>query len=82
VGKLLDVEPRHQSEPSKGEEIDHMQPPMHLNEAQCLTECMAALGRFISKLGEHGLPLFKLIKKTGRFSRTEEADVAFWELKR
>ena len=54
MGKLLDVEPRHQSEPSKGEEIDHMQPPMHLNEAQCLTECMAALGRFISKLGERG----------------------------
>jgi len=45
-----------------------MQPPMHLNEAQCLTECMAALGRFISKLGEHGLPLFKLIKKIECFS--------------
>ena len=42
---------------------------------------MAALGRFISKLGERGLPLFKMIKKTGHFSWTEEANVAFWELK-
>jgi len=28
---------------------------------------MAALGRFISKLGERGLPLYKLIRKTGHF---------------
>ena len=43
---------------------------------------MAALGRFISKLEEQGLPLFKLIKKIGCFSWTEEVDVVFRELKR
>ena len=40
--------------PAKVEAIDRMQPQTHLKEAQCLTGCMAALGRFISKLGEHG----------------------------
>jgi len=44
-----------------------MQPPTRLKEAQRLTGCMVALGRFISKLGERGLLLFRLIKKTGRF---------------
>jgi hypothetical protein len=29
-----------------------------------LTGMMAALGRFISKLGEKGLPFFKLLKKS------------------
>jgi hypothetical protein len=28
---------------------------------------MAALGRFISKLGEKGLPFFKLLKKADKF---------------
>jgi hypothetical protein len=27
-----------------------------------LTDTMAALGRFISKIGEKGLPFFKLLK--------------------
>jgi hypothetical protein len=28
---------------------------------------MAALNRFISQLGEKGLPFFKLLKKAGKF---------------
>lgn len=67
--------------PEKVEAIEHMQPPRHLKEAQRLTGCMAALGRFISKLGERGLPLFKLLKKTSRFEWTEEAEQAFRGLK-
>ena len=54
--------------PAKVEAIDRMQPPMYLKEAQRLTGCMAALGSFISMLGERGHPFFKLIKKTERFS--------------
>ena len=64
------------------EEIDCMQPLTHLKGAQRLTGCMAALGRFISKLGKCGLPFFKLLKKTGRFEWTSEADQALQELKR
>ena len=43
---------------------------------------MAALGRFISKLGERGLPLFKLLKKTGRFDWTPEVEQVFCDLKK
>jgi hypothetical protein len=32
------------------------------------------LGRFISRLGEHALPLFKLMKKPGAVQWTPEAD--------
>jgi dsDNA-binding SOS-regulon protein len=46
-----------------------------------LTGMMAALGRFISKLGEKGLPFFKLLKKSDKFQWTEEADLALEELK-
>jgi hypothetical protein len=30
---------------------------------QRLTGCMAALSRFISRLGEKGMPFYKLLKK-------------------
>ena len=42
---------------------------------------MAALSRFISRLGEKGLPFFKLLKANERFEWMEEADKAFVELK-
>jgi hypothetical protein len=42
---------------------------------------MAALGRFISRSGEKALPFFKLMKRTGKFEWTPEADKAFDELK-
>ena len=41
---------------------------------------MAALSRFISRLGEKGLPFFKLLKASERFSWSEEADIAFEQL--
>jgi hypothetical protein len=43
---------------------------------------MAALGRFIARSGEKALPFFKLMKCTGKFEWTPEADKAFAELKR
>ena len=41
----------------------------------------AALNRFISRLSEKGIPFFKLLKKTGKFEWTEEANEAFKRLK-
>jgi hypothetical protein len=38
------------------------------------TSMMAALGRFINKLGEKGLPFFKLLKKSHKFKWTNEVD--------
>jgi hypothetical protein len=58
-----------------------MRPPKNVKDIQKLTGCMAALSRFISRLGEKGLPFFKLLKASEKFSWTEEADAAFTQLK-
>ena len=41
-----------------------MGPPRALRDAQKLMGCLASLSRFIPKLGEKGLPLYKLLRKT------------------
>ena len=61
--------------------ITEMGPPRSVKDVQKLTGCMVALNRFISRLGEKGLPFFKLLKKTDKFEWTEEADEAFKRLK-
>jgi dsDNA-binding SOS-regulon protein len=48
---------------------------------QKLIRCMAALNRFISKLGERGLPFFKLLKHQEKFAWIPEADQAVAQLK-
>jgi hypothetical protein len=35
-----------------------------------VTGCLAALSRFITRIGEHSLPLYKLMKKTDHFTWT------------
>jgi hypothetical protein len=42
---------------------------------------MAALSRFISKLGEHGMPFYKLLRKAYGFQWDDLAVAAFIELK-
>jgi hypothetical protein len=43
---------------------------------------MEALGHFNARSGEKAVPFFKLMKRTGKFESTPEADKAFVELKR
>jgi hypothetical protein len=43
---------------------------------------MAALNRFISKLGERGMSFYKLLRKTDGFQWDDQATVAFVELKK
>jgi hypothetical protein len=43
--------------------------------------CLAALSRFISRLGERGLPLYRLLRKAERFTWTLEAEEALENLK-
>jgi hypothetical protein len=43
--------------------------------------CLAALSRFISRLGERGLPLYRLLRKTECFTWTSEAEEALGNLK-
>jgi hypothetical protein len=58
-----------------------MAPPRYVKDMQKLTGSMAALNRFISRLGEKGLPFFKLLKKTDKFEWTEEAKEPFESIK-
>ena len=43
--------------------------------------CLAALSRLISRLGEKGLPLYRLLRKFENFSWTPEAQEALDKLK-
>jgi hypothetical protein len=55
--------------------------PKCIKDIQKLTGCMAALSRFISWLGEKGIPFFKLLKAKEKFEWSEEDNTAFAELK-
>jgi hypothetical protein len=83
-GKLLGFMVSHrgiEATPTKVDAIRRMNRPTGKKDVMNLTSMMAALGRFISKLGEKGLPFFKLLKKSDKFKWTDEADQALKELK-
>jgi Na+/H+-dicarboxylate symporter len=52
--------------------IRKMAKPSNKKNVMKLIVVMVALGRFISKLGEKGLPFFKLLKKADKFVWDEE----------
>jgi hypothetical protein len=83
-GKLLSFIISHrdiEANPEKISAITNMRAPNCIKDVQKLTGCMAALNRFISKLGERGLPFFKLLKYQEKFVWTPEADQALSQLK-
>jgi hypothetical protein len=61
--------------------ITKMGPIRDLKGIQRVTGCLAALSRFISRLGEKALPLYRLLKKSKHFSWTLEAEEALTRLK-
>jgi hypothetical protein len=67
--------------PEKVAALDQMGPIRDLKGVQKVLGCLAALSRFISRLGEKGLPLYRLLKKHERFSWTVEAQEALDKLK-
>jgi hypothetical protein len=71
-----------EANPMKIMAVTDMGDPATIKDVQKLTECMAALNRFISRLGERGLPFFKLLKHQDKFQWTEEAERALQDLKR
>jgi hypothetical protein len=70
-----------EANPEKIRAIEGMRPPAGVKDVQKLTGSLAALSRFISRLAERALPFFKLLRKSGPFSWTKEAEQAFQELK-
>jgi hypothetical protein len=83
-GKLLGFIISHcgiEDNPEKISAITSMKAPTSIKDVQKLTGCMVTLNRFISKLGERGLPFFKLLKHQEKFVWTPEADQALAHLK-
>jgi hypothetical protein len=70
-----------EANPEKISAITSMKAPTCIKDVQKLTGCMADLNRFISKLGERGLPFFKLLKHQEKLLWTPEADQALAQLK-
>jgi hypothetical protein len=67
--------------PEKIAPITNMGPIKDLKGVQRVMGCLASLSRFISCLGERGLPLYRLLRKTERFTWTPEAEEALGNLK-
>jgi ribonuclease HI len=84
-GKLLGFIVSHrgiEANPEKIKAIMRMEVPRSQKKVQRLTGCMAALSRFISRLGEKGMPFYKLLKKMDKFQWTTEAQEALEALKK
>jgi SPX domain protein involved in polyphosphate accumulation len=83
-GKLLGfiVSPRGiEANSEKINAITTMDAPRMIKDVQKPIGCMAALNRFISRLGETGLPFFKLLKRHDKFQWTKEANLVLQDLK-
>jgi hypothetical protein len=70
-----------EANPEKIAAITDMGPIKDLKGVQRVMGCLAALSRFISRLGERGLPLYRLLRKAERFTWTPEAEEALRNLK-
>jgi hypothetical protein len=67
--------------PEKVAALERMGPIRDLKGVRQVLRCLAALSRFISRLGEKGLHLYRLLKKHEHFSWTVEAQEALDKLK-
>jgi hypothetical protein len=70
-----------EANPEKIIAITNMGPIKDLKGVQRVMGCLAALSRFISHLGEKGLPLCRLLRKAEHFTWTPEAEEALGNLK-
>jgi hypothetical protein len=70
-----------EANPEKISAITKMKAPTCIKDVQKLIGCMASLNKFISKLGEQGLPFFNLLKHQEKFVWTPEVDQALAQLK-
>jgi hypothetical protein len=71
----------NEANPVKVDAIRKMAKPSNKKDVMKLTGMMVALGHFICKLSENGLPFFMLLKKADKFVWDDEAQKAFKALK-
>ena len=62
-----------EANPAKIRALSQLDVPKDLKQIQKLTRCVAALSRFISRLGEKALPLYRLLRRTEHFKWTNAA---------
>jgi hypothetical protein len=70
-----------EANPEKVASLKRMGPIRDLKGVQKVLGCLAALSRFISLLGEKGLPLYRLLKKHEQFSWAVEAQEVLAKMK-
>jgi hypothetical protein len=70
-----------EANPAKIGAIRKMAKPSNKKDVMKLIGMMVALSRFISKLGEKGLPFFEILKKVDKFVWEDEAQKSFEALK-
>jgi hypothetical protein len=70
-----------EANPEKIAAITSMGPIKDLKGVQRVMGCLTALSRFISRLGERGLPLYRPLRKAECFTWTPEAEEALGNLK-
>ena len=71
-----------EANPLKIKAITSLAKPVCVNDVQHFAGRIAALSRFISRLGEKAIPLYQMMKKTDRFVWSVAANEAFEVLKK
>ena len=71
-----------EANPEKIKAITSLAKPACINDVQRLAGRIAALSRFVSRLGEKAIPLCQMMKKIDHFVWTDAADQAFEALKK
>ena len=71
-----------EANPEKIKAITSLAKPACVNDVQRLAGHIAALSRFISRLGEKAIPLYQMMKKTDNFVWSDAANEAFEALKK
>jgi hypothetical protein len=64
------------------EVIKNLQPPRTRKEIQKVAGMMTTISRFISKLGERGMPFYRLLCKADDFQWDDQAATSLVELKK
>ena len=85
AGKLLGFLVSNRGIEANPEKIKGITSPAKLacvNDVQCLASRIAALSRFISRLGEKAIPLYQMMKKSDDFVWSDAANEAFEDLKK
>src|SRR3954469_24036319 len=62
-----------EANPAKIRALSQLAIPTDLKQIKKITGCVAALSRFISRLGEKAVPLYRLLRRTEHFKWTDAA---------